>query len=43
MDLIARGLIPAGPLDARRARMALAILLSNGAGKADIRAFFAGL
>ena len=43
MDLIARGLIPAGPLDARRARMALAILLSNGAGKEDIRVFFAGL
>jgi len=43
MDLIARGLIPAGPLHARQARIALAILLSNGASKKDIAAFFAGL
>jgi L-asparaginase len=43
IDLIARGIIPAGPLDGRRARIALAILLSNGAGKDDIAAFFAGL
>ncbi len=40
MDLIARGLIPAGYLDARRARIALAILLSNGASKAEIASFF---
>lgn len=40
MDLIARGLIPAGYLDARRARIALAILLSGGASKKDIAAFF---
>ncbi len=43
IDLIARGLIPAGPLDARHARIALAILLSNGATKKDIAAFFGGL
>lgn len=43
IDLIARGLIGAGPLDGRRARIALAILLSNGAKKADIAAFFAAL
>ncbi len=43
IDLIARGVIPAGPLDGRRARIALAILLSNGAGKAEIAAFFASL
>lgn len=43
IDLIARGVIAAGPLDGRRARIALAILLSNGAGKAEIAAFFASL
>jgi len=43
IDLIARGLIAAGPLDARRARIALGILLSNSATKQDIAAFFAGL
>ena len=43
IDLIQRGLIPAGPLDARRARIALAILLSNGAAKPDIVAFFGSL
>lgn len=43
IDLITRGLIPAGPLDARRARIALAILLSGGAAKKDIAAFFASL
>jgi L-asparaginase len=43
IDLIARGLIAAGPWDARRARIALAILLSNGAGRQDVAAFFAGL
>ena len=40
MDLIARGLIPAKYLDARRARIALAILLSRGASKTEIAAFF---
>ncbi|MES2253677.1 MAG: asparaginase [Pseudomonadota bacterium] len=43
IDLIARGVIAAGPLDGRRARIALAILLSNGADKAEIAAFFASL
>jgi len=43
IDLIARGLIPAGPLDARQARIALAILLSREATKQDIGAFFRGL
>jgi L-asparaginase len=43
MDLIARGLIPAGPLDARRARIALAILLSNRTTKEGIASFFGGL
>jgi L-asparaginase len=43
IDLIARGLIGSGPLDARRARIALAILLSNGASKQDIAAFFGSL
>jgi len=43
IDLIRRGLIPAGPLDARRARIALAILLSNGAARQDIATFFGGL
>jgi L-asparaginase len=43
MDLIRRGLIPAGWLDGRKTRMALAILLSGGASRADIAAFFAEL
>ena len=43
IDLIKRGLIGSGPLDARRARIALAILLSNGASKPDIAAFFGSL
>lgn len=43
IDLIARGLIPAGPLDARRARVALAIMLSNAATMQDIAAFFGSL
>jgi L-asparaginase len=43
MDLIARGLIPSGWLDARRARVALAILLSNKASRDDIAAFFGSL
>ena len=43
IDLVARGLIGSRWLDARRARITLGILLSNGATKADIAAFFAGL
>jgi len=43
MDLIRRGLIPARWLDGRKARVALAILLSAGASRADIAAFFGGL
>jgi L-asparaginase len=43
MDLIRRGLIPAGWLDGRKTRVALAILLSGGASRADIAAFFAEL
>jgi len=41
MDLIARGLIPANALDARKARIALQLLLSEGAGHAGVRAVFA--
>lgn len=40
MDLIKRGLIPAKYLDARRARIALAILLSEDESKEKIAAFF---
>ncbi|HEY4075714.1 MAG TPA: asparaginase [Rhizomicrobium sp.] len=43
MDLMRRGLIPTGPLDARKARVALAILLSHGAPRDEITAFFASL
>ncbi len=43
IDLIARGLIPAGPLSARNARIALAILLSSEASKREIAAFFSDL
>ena len=43
MDLIRRGLVPAGWLDGRKARVALAILLSGGASRADIAAFFCGM
>jgi L-asparaginase len=42
IDLIGRGLIPAQGLDARKARIALQLLLSVGAPAADIRAVFAG-
>ena len=41
LDLIRRGLIPARWLDGRKARVALAILLSNRASRADIAGFFA--
>ncbi|VTZ25616.1 Asparaginase [Methylocella tundrae] len=40
IDLIARGLIPAQSLDARKARIALQILLSGGARQPDVRAMF---
>lgn len=40
IDLIARGLIPAGWLDARKARIALQLLRSAGADFARIRAIF---
>jgi L-asparaginase len=43
IDLIARGLIPSRWLDARRARVALAILLSNRASRDEIAAFFGSL
>jgi L-asparaginase len=43
IDLIARGLIPSRWLDARRARVALAILLSHKASRDDIAAFFGSL
>ena len=43
MDLIAHGIIPAKTLDAPRARIALAILLSGGASKEKIAEFFASL
>ena len=42
VDLIGRGLIPAQGLDARKARIALQLLLSAGAPSAKIRAVFAG-
>jgi L-asparaginase/Glu-tRNA(Gln) amidotransferase subunit D len=41
MDLIRRGLIPAGWLDGRKCRVALALLLSAKATRDDIAAFFA--
>lgn len=40
IDLLGRGLIGARWLDGRRARVALAILLSNKAGRAEIGGFF---
>jgi L-asparaginase len=43
MDLIRRGLIPARWLDGRKARVALAILLSKSASRDEIAAFFARL
>ena len=42
-DLIARGLIPAGALDARKARVLLLMVLSNGASVASVRETFAAL
>ena len=43
VDLLRRGLIGSGWLDARRARVALAILQSCKASRADIAAFFQAL
>ena len=43
MDLIRRGLIPAGWLDARKCRVALAILLSTHTTRAEIAAFFSNI
>jgi L-asparaginase len=43
IDLLRRGLIGSGWLDARRARVALAILLSAGASRDAIAAFFGSL
>jgi L-asparaginase len=43
MDLLTRGLIGAGPLDARKTRMALAILLSARTPRDGIAAFFGSL
>ncbi|WP_035037608.1 asparaginase [Caulobacter sp. AP07] len=40
MDLIARGLIPAGTLDALKARIAIALLVSSGADRRAVAAFF---
>jgi L-asparaginase len=40
-DLISRGAIPAGWLDARKARVLLTCLLAAGSAKSDIRAEFA--
>lgn len=42
IDLIQRGLIAAGSLDGLKARCALALLLSQGAGLEAIRGFFDG-
>lgn len=42
-DLIARGLIPAGALDARKARILLMVLLSADAPRALVEATFAAL
>lgn len=36
MDLLSRGLIPAGPLDGRKARLLLSLLLRSGAKKDEI-------
>ncbi|WP_433951453.1 asparaginase [Brevundimonas bullata] len=41
-DLIQRGLIAAGSLDGLKARCALALLLSQGAGREAVRGFFEG-
>lgn len=43
MDLLSKGLIGAGPLDARKARILLQLLLAEGAGVERARAVFIGL
>ena len=43
MELLARGLIGAGPLDARKARVLLQLLLADGGSIGRMRAVFAGL
>jgi L-asparaginase len=40
MDLIARGLIPAGPLDGRKARLLLTLLLRSGARGQEVATAF---
>lgn len=40
MDLIERGLIPAGPLDGRKARLLLTLLLRSGATREEVSAAF---
>jgi L-asparaginase len=40
MDLIGRGLIPAGWLDGRKSRVALSLLLAGGSTGEEISAFF---
>lgn len=40
MDLLERGLIPAGPLDGRKARLLLTLLLRSGATKEEVRGTF---
>ncbi|MDR3512707.1 MAG: asparaginase [Caulobacteraceae bacterium] len=42
MDLIDRGLIPSASLDALKARIATALLVSDGADRDRVAAFFAG-
>ncbi len=43
MELLQRGLIGAGPLDARKARILLQLLLAGGRGIAEIRSVFDAL
>ncbi|HEY2660233.1 MAG TPA: asparaginase [Caulobacteraceae bacterium] len=43
IELIQCGLIPAGPLDARKARILLQLLLAEGAGVERVRAVFGAL
>ena len=43
VELIAKGLIPAGPLDGRKARILLQLLLADGAGLERVRTVFAQL
>lgn len=43
VDLLGRGLIPAGSLDARKARVALRLLLAAGEGREGVARWFAGV